>query len=142
GNVLHKDAVTPKHDLPRPNRWGFLRVGFNQYPTYAGTGPAYLRLRSRQTRSCCPMPTIKHFLLGIVLAAGTLFPVQVLADRPPSAEEQSRIEALLRDAGFQQWGKIELNEDDDFWEVEDAYACDGSKYDLKLNLEVLTIIKG
>jgi hypothetical protein len=28
------------------------RHGFNQYPTYAGTGPAYLRLRSRQTRSC------------------------------------------------------------------------------------------
>jgi hypothetical protein len=49
---------------------------------------------------------------------------------------------LLRDAGFQQWGKIELNEDDDFWDVEDAYASDGSKYDLKLNLETLTIIKG
>ena len=39
-------------------------------------------------------------------------------------------------------GKIELNEDDDFWDVEDAYASDGSKYDLKLNLETLTIIKG
>jgi len=31
---------------------------------------------------------------------------------------------LLRDAGFTDWGKIELNEDDDFWEVERAYASD------------------
>ena len=88
------------------------------------------------------MPTIRQIVLGLVLAAGVLAPGQVLADRLPSPEERSSIETLLRDAGFQQWGKIELNEDDDFWEVEDAYASDGSKYDLKLNLETLTIIKG
>jgi hypothetical protein len=40
-------------------------------------------------------------------------------------------------------GKDQLNEDDEFWEVEDAYDSDGSKYDfIKLNLETLTIIKG
>ena len=89
------------------------------------------------------MPTIKQIIPSLVLAAaGMLVPGQVLADRLPSPEERSSIETLLRDAGFQQWGKIELNEDDDFWEVEDAYASDGGKYDLKLNLETLTIIKG
>ena len=103
-------------------------------------GPAYLRLRSRQTWSCA-MPAIKRIIPSLLLAAvGMLAPGQVLADRLPSPEERSSIETLLRDAGFQQWGKIELNEDDDFWDVEDAYACDGSKYDLKLNLETLTIL--
>jgi Peptidase propeptide and YPEB domain len=89
------------------------------------------------------MPTIKRIIPGLVLAAAAmLVPGQVLADRLPSPEERSSIETLLRDAGFQQWGKIELNEDDDFWDVKDAYASDGSKHDLKLSLETLTIIKG
>jgi Peptidase propeptide and YPEB domain len=89
------------------------------------------------------MPTIKQIVPRLVLAAaGMLAPGLVLADRLPSPEERSSIETLLRDAGFQQWGKIGLNEDDDFWDVENAYASDGSKYDLKLNLETLTIIKG
>ena len=89
------------------------------------------------------MPTIKQIIPSLVLAAaGMLVRGQVLADRLPSPEERSSIETLLRDAGFQQWGKIELNEDDDFWEVEDAYASDGHRYDLKLHLETLTIIKG
>ena len=89
------------------------------------------------------MSSIKQIIHSLVLAAaGVLAPGQVLADRPPSPEERSSIETLLRDAGFTQWGKIELNDDDDFWDVEDAYASDGSKYDLKLNLETLTIIKG
>jgi hypothetical protein len=89
------------------------------------------------------MPAIRQIVLGLVVAAaGMLAPGQVLADRPPSAEERSRIETMLRNEGFTDWGKIELNEDDDFWEVEDAYASDGRKYDLKLHLEMLTILKG
>jgi hypothetical protein len=89
------------------------------------------------------MPTIRRIIASLVLAAaGMLVPGQVLADRLPSPEERSSIETLLRDAGFTQWGKIELNEDDAFWDVEDAYAADGNKYELKLNLETLTIIKG
>ena len=90
------------------------------------------------------MPTIKQIIPSLALAAaGMLVPGQVLADRLPSPGERSSIETLLRDAGFQQWGKIELNEDDDFWDVEDVYASDGSKYDIiKLHLETLTIIKG
>jgi hypothetical protein len=84
------------------------------------------------------MPIIKQILLGLVLAVGVLAPGTVLADRPPSPEEQSSIETMLRNEGFTRWGKIEL--DDDVWEVDDAYAADGRKYDLKLEPDTLEII--
>jgi len=87
------------------------------------------------------MPTIRHIVLGLVLAAGLLAPGQVLADRAPSPEERSRIETMLRNEGFSNWGKIELDEDDDVWEVDDAYASDGRKYDLKLDPDTLAIIE-
>ena len=45
---------------------------------------------------------------------------------------------MLRNEGFTRWGKIEL--DDDVWEVDDAYAADGRKYDLKLEPDTLEII--
>jgi hypothetical protein len=47
------------------------------------------------------MPTIKQNLLGLALATGVLVPGQVLADRPPSPEERSRIETMLRNEAFQ-----------------------------------------
>jgi hypothetical protein len=53
------------------------------------------------------MPPIRQIVLGLVLAAGALLPGQVLADRPPSPEERSRIETVLRNEGFTRWGKIE-----------------------------------
>ena len=86
------------------------------------------------------MPTIKHSLLGLVLAAGVLLPGQVFADRPPSPEERSRIETMLRNQGFTRWGKIELDDDDDVWEIDDAYASDGRRYDLRLHPDTLEII--
>jgi hypothetical protein len=46
------------------------------------------------------MPTIKQILSGLVLAAGVLSFGQALADRPPSPEERSRIETMLRNEGF------------------------------------------
>jgi hypothetical protein len=67
------------------------------------------------------MPTARQIVLGLVLAAGVLAPGKVLADRPPSPEERSSIETMLRNEGFTRWGKIEL--DDDVWEVDDAYAA-------------------
>jgi hypothetical protein len=87
------------------------------------------------------MPTIKQILSGLVLAAGVLAPGQVLADRPPSPQERSRIETMLRNEGFTQWGRIELVDEIDVWEVDDAYASDGSKYDLRLDPETLAIIE-
>jgi hypothetical protein len=86
------------------------------------------------------MPTIKQGLLGLVLAVGIVSPGQALADRPPSPEERSRIETMLRNEGYTRWGKIELADDDDIWEIDDAYASDGRKYDLQLEPDTLVII--
>src|SRR5258708_2890880 len=86
------------------------------------------------------MSPIKHILPGLVLAAGMLLPGPVLADRPPTPQEQSRIETMLRNEGFTRWGHIELDEDDDVWEIAGAYASDGRKYDLWLHPDTLAII--
>jgi hypothetical protein len=74
------------------------------------------------------MPTIKQILLGLVLAAGVLAPGLVFADRPPNLEERSRIETMLRNEGFSNWGKIELDDESGAWEVAGAYASDGRSY--------------
>jgi hypothetical protein len=70
-----------------------------------------------------------------------LAPGQVLADRAPSPEERSRIETTLRNEGFTRWGKIELDDEDNLWEIDDAYTSDGRKYDLKLNPDTFAIIE-
>jgi hypothetical protein len=86
------------------------------------------------------MSTIKKILLVLVLAAGMLLPGHVLADRAPTPQERSRIESVLRNEGFTRWGKIELDDDDDLWEIDDAYAADGRKYDLRLHPDTLAIV--
>jgi hypothetical protein len=86
------------------------------------------------------MPTIKQSVLGLVLAAATLLPGQVLADRPPSPQERSRIETMLRNEGFTRWGKIEFDDEEEVWEVGNAHASDGHRYDLRLHPDTLEII--
>jgi hypothetical protein len=86
------------------------------------------------------MPTIKQILLGIVLAAATLLPGYVLADRAPTPQERSRIETMLRNEGFTRWGKIELDDEEEVWEVDNAHASDGHRYDLRLQPDTLEII--
>jgi hypothetical protein len=86
------------------------------------------------------MPTIKQILSGLVLAAGVLSFGQALADRPPSPEERSRIETMLRNEGFIRWGKIEFDDEEDIWEVDNAHASDGHRYDLRLHPDTLEII--
>jgi hypothetical protein len=86
------------------------------------------------------MSTIRQIVLGLALAAGTLLPGQALADRPPSPQERSRIETMLRNEGFTRWGKIEFDDEEDVWEVDNAHASDGHRYDLRLQPDTLTII--
>ena len=74
-------------------------------------------------------------LIGLGLA---LLAQPALADRPPTLEELARIETVLRVQGFQIWDEIEL--DDDGWEVDDALAPDGRRYDLKLDPVTLAIL--
>jgi hypothetical protein len=64
---------------------------------------------------------------GLLLGGAT----RALADRAPTAEEQAAIEMALRAEGFTAWEEIEF--DDEAWEVDDAVAADGTKYDLKLD---------
>jgi hypothetical protein len=59
---------------------------------------------------------------------------------PPDPEERSRIEAVLRNEGFTDWRAIALDDDDGVWEVDDAYASDGHRYDLRLHPNTLAII--
>jgi Peptidase propeptide and YPEB domain len=86
------------------------------------------------------MPTIRRILLGLVVAAGMLSSGQALAERAPSPEERSRIETMLRNEGFTRWGKIGLDDEDGVWEIDDAHASDGHKYDLRLHPDTLEII--
>jgi Peptidase propeptide and YPEB domain len=86
------------------------------------------------------MPTIKQTLLGIVLVAATLLHGVALADRPPSPQERSRIETMLRNEGFTRWGKIEYDYEGDVWEVDNAHASDGHRYDLRLHPDTLEIL--
>ncbi len=70
---------------------------------------------------------IAVFALGLALA-----PALALADdRPVTPEERRQIENSLREAGFTRWGEIEF--DDGRFEVDDAVAADGRKYDLELS---------
>lgn len=69
-------------------------------------------------------------LPGVLLAMAMVSAPAAAADRPPTAEERAAIEAALRGMGYMSWEEIEL--DDDVWEIDDAVAADGKKYDLKL----------
>jgi hypothetical protein len=86
------------------------------------------------------MPNIKRILLGLVVATGVLSSGQALADRAPNLEERSRIETVLRNEGFTVWGKIELDDEDEVWEIEDAQGSDGHRYDLRLHPDTLAIL--
>jgi hypothetical protein len=87
------------------------------------------------------MPTTKQIITSLVLAAaGMLVHGQVLADRLPSPEERSRIETMLRNEGFSNWGKIELDDESGAWEVAGAYASDGRRYALWLHPDTFGII--
>lgn len=86
--------------------------------------------------------TRRHLLAGALglSLVGTLAAAPVRADeRPVTAEELRQIEASLRQAGFTRWGEIEF--DDGRFEVDDAIAADGAKYDLELSSVDFSIIK-
>ena len=67
-------------------------------------------------------------LLALALAAGP-----AAADRPPTDQERAALERMLRDAGFQRWEEIELDDDGPYWDVDEARAGDRRRYDLKVD---------
>ena len=80
-----------------------------------------------------------RWLLALAFLAVMAAPA--MADRKPTTEERVRIKSVLREQGFTRWDKIEFDDDDKAWEVDDAVSADGRKYDLKLDVNNLSIIK-
>lgn len=61
-------------------------------------------------------PRLAALGLALTLMAGT--GAAFAEDRAPTAEERTRIEGALRSQGFNDWGRIEL--DDGIWKIDDA----------------------
>ena len=84
---------------------------------------------------------MKHLLIALSFALA--FTTSALADRDPTAEEKTKIEAKLKELGFVSWDEIELEEGGSkgsYWEVDDAIKADKSRFDLKLSTNDLSVI--
>ena len=73
------------------------------------------------------------------LALGLAFTGSAYADREPTAAELTRIEAVLKEAGFTKWKKIEVESDE--IEVDDAIDASGKQFDLELDPKTFAIVK-
>jgi hypothetical protein len=63
------------------------------------------------------------------------------ADRFPTSAELRQIEAKLASLGFTAWDSIEFDEDDGYWEVDDARGADGMRFDLHLATRSLELLR-
>ncbi len=61
------------------------------------------------------------------------------ADQRLPADQQAKVEDVLKREGFTKWKEIEL--DDGLIEVDDAIDANGKKFDLKLDPQTLAITK-
>jgi hypothetical protein len=75
------------------------------------------------------------------LALLTLGAAPAVADRPPTDRERAAIEIALRDAGFDRWEEIELDDDGPYWEVDDARTADGRRFDVKIDPRSIRIVR-
>lgn len=57
------------------------------------------------------------------------------ADRAVTEDERARLVAAVQAEGCT-GGKLEMDEDDQQFEVDDAVCADGKKYDLKFDLQM------
>jgi hypothetical protein len=73
------------------------------------------------------------------LALGFVLTGSALADRKPTPEEQTQIEAALKKEGFTKWKDIEVESDE--IEVEDAIDSAGKQFDLELDPKTFAITK-
>ena len=73
------------------------------------------------------------------LALGLAFTGSAFADRKPTPEEQTKIEAVLKQDGFTKWKKIEV--EDDEIEIDDAIDANGKQFDLELDPKTFAIVK-
>ncbi|WP_156376127.1 PepSY domain-containing protein [Methylobacterium sp. Leaf117] len=73
------------------------------------------------------------------IALGLTFTGSAFADRMPTPDEQTKIEAVLKQEGFTKWKKIEV--EDDEIEVDDAIDANGKQFDLELDPKTFAIVK-
>ena len=73
------------------------------------------------------------------LVLGLAFTGSAFADRAPTPEEQTKIEAVLKQEGFTKWKKIEV--EDDEIEIDDAIDANGKQFDLELDPKTFAIVK-
>ncbi|MCK2054451.1 MULTISPECIES: PepSY domain-containing protein [unclassified Methylobacterium] len=73
------------------------------------------------------------------IALGLAFTGSAFADRMPTPDEQTKIEAVLKQEGFTKWKKIEV--EDDEIEVDDAIDANGKQFDLELDPKTFAIVK-
>ena len=83
---------------------------------------------------------MKWNLAALALGLSTLIASPALADddRPPTAEERTKIEEVLKAEGFTAWKEIEF--DDNRWEIDDATHSDGKVYDLYLSGKDMSVV--
>lgn len=62
-----------------------------------------------------------------------------LADRAPTPDELTKIEAVLKKEGFTKWKRIEV--EDDEVEVDNAIDAAGKQFDLELDPKTFAITK-
>ncbi len=79
-------------------------------------------------------------LAALALGLSAIIATPALADddRPPTAEERTKIEAALKAEGFTAWKEIEF--DDNRWEIDDATHTDGKVYDVYLSGKDMSVV--
>jgi len=71
--------------------------------------------------------------LSIAVLAVSALPA--LADRQVNEDERAKLVAAVQAEGCS-GGKLEMDEDDQQFEVDDAVCADGKKYDLKFDTQM------
>src|SRR3546814_16595001 len=87
------------------------------------------------------MKTFGPLKIASAFLAASMIAVPAYADRGPTQDEAKAIAAKLTAEGFTSWEAIELDNDGPYWEIDDARAMDGQKYNLKLSPTGYGIIK-
>lgn len=74
---------------------------------------------------------LSAFAVSVMLAQ------PAFADEKLPADQQAKVEEMLKQQGFTKWHEIEM--DDGMIEVDDAIDADGKQFDLKLDPKTLEI---
>ncbi|GEP07868.1 PepSY domain-containing protein [Methylobacterium oxalidis] len=82
---------------------------------------------------------MRFTMTALACALSVTFAVSAVADEKLAPEQQTKVEAMLKQQGFTKWKKIEM--EDGMIEVDDAIDANGKEFDLKLDPTSLEIKK-